>query len=301
MANLTFDFLNGENGTPVDNDDMRAFILERVEEQQKASDGLVEDWKNYQAGLADMSVMDALAEMGVRLTENKRGWECLAIGDPIKQLSVIPEYTSTGLNIISKVASGRYKRLRPGYHERWFDPSRPHKAVIAAFFDGKWNFFDWKNGALRRPTRRIPQQTWKNMVVFHDEIDQLLDAPKNYCYQVTLNRDDDKALYQSKIHDRLEMTLDEFQVALGEDDEKASEQRKLNSGVVSGDVPVIEEREDLIKELTRLRTKQKVTVKSPFNTEAYLWFDPEDKDKAFATIRSYAPGYEFVGYEPVAE
>lgn len=300
MANLTFDFLNGENGSPVGNDDMRAFILERVEEQQKSSDGLREDWQKYQAGLAEISVMDALAEMGVQLTENKRGWECLALGDPHKQISVIPERTSTGLNVIAKVASGRYKHLRPGYHERWFDPSRPHKAVIAAFFDGKWNFFDWKNGALRK-SRRIPRQTWENMVLFHDEIDQLLDAPDSFCYQVTLNRDEDKALYQSKIHDRLEMTLDEFQVALGEDDEKASEQRKLNSGTVSGDVPVIEEREELIKKLSRLRTKQKITVKSPFNTESYLWFDPEKKDEAFATIRGYAPAYKFTGYEPVAE
>ena len=299
-ANLTFDFLNGENGSPVSNDDLRSVIQEKVDEQRKASDGLVEEWQNHLAGLADLSVMDALTKMGVALTENKRGWECLAIGDPHKQMSVIPEKTGTGLNAIAKVASGRYKHLRPGNHERWFDPSRPHKAVIAAFFDGKWNFFDWKNGALRK-SRRIPRKTWGNMVIFHDEIDQLLDAPANFCYQVTLNRDDDKALYQTKIHDRLEMTLDEFQNALGEDDEKASEQRKLNSGVVSGDVPVIPEREAMIEELLDVNTKQKITVKSPFNTEAFLWFDPETKDQAFATIRGYAPGYEFVGYAPVAE
>jgi len=278
-----------------------ADILKKVEESRGEYEEQAKEWEAHLKGLKKVSLMKSLEKMGVKLTTNRRGWECLAVGDPIKQLSELATPTSTGLSVISKIAAGRYKALEPGAHLKWFDPRKNRQSIFAAFFEGSWHFFDWKRNKGLTPARDIPFKTWKRMVNFHETIDLLLDAPDIHAFQVTLNLDEDRALYQTLIHSHLEDTLEDYEEFVKKNDEEAAEQVRANSGTASGTVipqEVVEKRNNFIEQhLDGLTTKAKITLVSPFKTVAVMWFDPAKRDQVYASIRGYAPNYEFTNVE----
>jgi hypothetical protein len=283
-------------------------IVNATEEASEEMQAMIKVWDGHVKNASKTTLGEAkffgktFAE-ALQVGTSKGGYPQLQIGSGPTHLG---KNTIAGINALRSIASGKYAKLQWHFHQSWFDPRRDAIGVVSAFVNGEWKFFDWRNGAYV-PSRRMDTLEYLNRVRKHEEIDKLIQSLEfGSSYTLVFNRDLELSLYQERIKDSLEKTLDVVWADIAQEYAEAASRGLILRGDATRNDAVKANPDKLIVngvDLTKVKKPVTITYNVPSSTRpVIIYFDPADeKSKKILDNLAHAPSVQIVSVEEVTE
>ena len=303
---MSFQYLHKSNkNTPVS--DLRAVVAAQFADQSQEINSKTADFLAHKENAADVTLMSALEEYGFEETTSTNGFPSVKVGEGSTSLS---RNTIPAINAVLSIVSDKYEILDPNYHQARHDPRIDADGVLTMLIDGEWVVFDYVDGDYR-PSRSIvpadagvPFEKWtrgnerySNQMRKHVEINRFLKAKAfGTSFLIVLNREEELALYQERIKDRLEMSLPEVWEATVQDYKAAKVKSHFRRGSTAPTTRAVSEQaQAAVDKLNKVKTPYDVHISSGAGRFTIL-FDPSE-DNADSIIRRIQSSDSSVTFE----
>jgi len=303
MAN-NFSYLFNDNIT--NNTDIRSLVANHTANEDVRIQEMYDEYMEHLEVAKTMTLAEGLAGLSFKQVESPGGYPALVAGNG--ERNMLAKDTFAAINAILAIAANKYRVLDKHYHEAWFDATRDAEGIASAYIDGAWKFFDWNNGAFvpsKMSSNRRKKQERK-----HDAIDAVLRVQQyKHSYLIVLNKEEELSHAQTRIIDRLEMTLDKVWEEIANDYNETVQKRAFYQNGANTNTTrvlpeeVVKDREKFVKKLEKLVDPVNVTYDTPVRKGVVVLFDPSNanaRDAFLRQVRNSKKDVVFVKVEPVA-